>query len=697
LKLVNTTSDHELLWNEALIAAIPRLWAKINKHQMSFGLNDSLTMLRFKCTLRTVQITFENPICRNSMLGLASSSFGRCEHGVHIGKFSDDSKCMCCNAQRALQNLLINCCNLIRAHFEQGLHLKHAVIVESHQPLYVQYWFQIIALLCSHSEFFYRPRHLNGNMKGIDAVSGKNICFAARKLLELVEVCAIPPIIMGSGNDDARDIKSCILAHLQNPFPADHHVDSVCSASTTRSDAAPKLTQVSKDAMTRAILEELGRLSHHSLTPESPHFAQTEDLHYILGALLEISRDDSKEADVRSRILRKVRAWNTTSDPRGCSLYCACLCLMMLGRESSSMMFGLNVASMRKEKLKRLTELLDSISKQASGDRSNRIVEMYISELIVTICLSSCKDSLLPPSFTLTETDTGSASVTFPLHSPTASKSSRDPCMPLPEGCSDELGILHHICTTPLSARMPLWQRVGLEVNAGGAAHPRLEDARQRILNILTDKVDGQPIEELQVRRGDDRDRRVGVNVNEDGWVDQEEFMNAWGNYMQAQKLNSVLRDSWKQHHRPIIAALVKAAQAKNEKSGGIQNSKDDRLKLSHYQALAEQGFLEPGHEKCSWIRGAFDVEALASQMEENALKELRAAIEYVRWCLLGVDCFQVSLFCNVDNFCAGSLSEVKENFLKRINRNKCAWKRFTGACKTYKTARMTRRNTVPP
>jgi hypothetical protein len=106
---------------------------------------------------------------------------------------------------------------------------------------------------------------------------------------------------------------------------------------------------------------------------------------------------------------------------------------------------------------------------------------------------------------------------------------------------------------------------------------------------------------------------------------------------MQAQKLNSVL-DSWKQQHKPVIAALVKVAQAKNKESGGIQNSKDDRLKLSHYQALAGQGFLEPVHEKCSWIRGAFDIEALASQMEENALAELRAAIEYVRCCLLGDD-----------------------------------------------------------
>ncbi len=59
--------------------------------------------------------------------------------------------------------------------------------------------------------------------------------------------------------------------------------------------------------------------------------------------------------------------------------------------------------------------------------------------------------------------------------------------------------------------------------------------------------------------------------------------------------------------------------------SEGFQH---DRLKVAHYLALAEQGALEPGNPKCSWIRKAFDVEAMASQMEENALKELRAAIE---------------------------------------------------------------------
>jgi len=57
-------------------------------------------------------------------------------------------------------------------------------------------------------------------------------------------------------------------------------------------------------------------------------------------------------------------------------------------------------------------------------------------------------------------------------------------------------------------------------------------------------------------------------------------------------------------------------------------SAQNNRLKVSHLQALAEEGALEPGHEKCKWIRDAFDVEALASKMEENAQKELRAAIE---------------------------------------------------------------------
>ena len=104
--------------------------------------------------------------------------------------------------------------------------------------------------------------------------------------------------------------------------------------------------------------------------------------------------------------------------------------------------------------------------------------------------------------------------------------------------------------------------------------------------------------------------------------------------------LHSLL-ETVKRENKPILQYFIKSAHVANLKLQGTQSDKttlkENWLKLSHYQALAEQGFLEPGHEKCSWIRGAFDVEALASQMEENALAELRAAIEYVRWCFLGV------------------------------------------------------------
>ena len=95
--------------------------------------------------------------------------------------------------------------------------------------------------------------------------------------------------------------------------------------------------------------------------------------------------------------------------------------------------------------------------------------------------------------------------------------------------------------------------------------------------------------------------------------------------------LHSLL-DAVKQENKPILNALIKTAKVGSVKckkmdaeSEGFQH---DRLKVAHYLALAEQGALEPGNPKCSWIRKAFDVEAMASQMEENALRELRSAIE---------------------------------------------------------------------
>jgi hypothetical protein len=95
--------------------------------------------------------------------------------------------------------------------------------------------------------------------------------------------------------------------------------------------------------------------------------------------------------------------------------------------------------------------------------------------------------------------------------------------------------------------------------------------------------------------------------------------------------LHSLL-DEVKQQNKPILKALIKMAKGGSVKSkktdAESESFQHDRLKVAHYLALAEGGALEPGNPKCSWIRRAFDVEAVASQMDENALAELKAAIE---------------------------------------------------------------------
>jgi hypothetical protein len=91
------------------------------------------------------------------------------------------------------------------------------------------------------------------------------------------------------------------------------------------------------------------------------------------------------------------------------------------------------------------------------------------------------------------------------------------------------------------------------------------------------------------------------------------------------------LFESVKQDNRLILQELFKASSAANlREADSVEglSAKDDRLKVSYYQALAEQGDLEPGNEKCSWIRDIFHMEARASQMEETAYAELQAAIE---------------------------------------------------------------------
>ena len=111
-------------------------------------------------------------------------------------------------------------------------------------------------------------------------------------------------------------------------------------------------------------------------------------------------------------------------------------------------------------------------------------------------------------------------------------------------------------------------------------------------------------------------------------------------NAKQEQTLNSFL-DLVKQHNRPILNVLTATAQAANlAAASGAKSSfevngetekligKDDRLKMSHYQALAEQGCLTPGHPQIRWMREAFDVQALASKLERDSLVQLQEAVE---------------------------------------------------------------------
>ncbi len=109
---------------------------------------------------------------------------------------------------------------------------------------------------------------------------------------------------------------------------------------------------------------------------------------------------------------------------------------------------------------------------------------------------------------------------------------------------------------------------------------------------------------------------------------DEESKMKAGGpKHKKNYHLHSLLHIV-QQESKPIF--FIKTAKSNDAKLNEIdsesQTSKDSRLEVS--QALAEQGDLEPGNPKSKWIRDEFDVEALASQMEENALAELKAAIE---------------------------------------------------------------------
>jgi hypothetical protein len=487
-------------------------------------------------------------------------------------------------------------------------------------------------------------------MKDIDSVSGSNVFFAARKLFELAEVCATPPLSMGEdatpllttgeGGADKFDLKKFMISILRpEPHPLAENrllVEQLSSASRCRSDtpmsteSLPRLTAESRNAMTRAILLELGRLSQQPLSRDSVELCQVEDLHCILGALIDIARDDSKEADARSIILRKVCAWNISSDPRSCGLYCSCLCLMMLGRHSSKFVFGTDEAkrdSFRRQQLFRLNDLLHSIARQGTENHSNLVVEMFIAELVITTCLASRKDSL-STSGAANPPDVSCASVS--QVDCAASAAARDNMLPLPANSSFEMQTLHRICTADAPARVLRAQHMHAMVDsADSSRNSKLETSRQIVMGYLVDRADGESVEELHVKNGE------RLLVEKDGWVCQESFLRVWNrkwSVKQEQTLNSIL-DFLKQHSRPILKEMIKWAQvpaAASSYAHGPRNlsAKDDRLKVSYYQALAEQGDLEPGNEKCSWIRDIFHMEARASQMEETAHAELQAAIE---------------------------------------------------------------------
>ena len=472
LRLLQKTKHRALGWADELVSAIPRLWAKIFKHQVkaAFPWTDDMAVLRLKCMLKTIQVMFENPVCRSKLIGLGRSGrSGCCEHDVEIIKHSDGSNCRSCNAQQALHHLLTKCSDLIKTHFEKNSLPKHSLGIDLQQPLHVQYWFQILALLCAHSEFFFRPEHLDGNSSGIDGENGKKILFAAGKLFEIVELCAAPQLTIGGGCGDESDIKRNILKHLGG-------------------DCWPlsSVSQDDKHFVASVVLAELGRLAPHPLKQGSTYLNQAEDLHYILGELIKMSRSGSAEADARANILRKVRAWNCPPDARGCSLYSACLCLMMLGRESCTSMFGGNIEiNTRPFVLNRLKALLDSIAMQCTADRS-RLVEMFLSELLLYISLSSCRDELMRVSQTSqkkSDMDAGTCQ--------TLGATFNQRLMTLPAVCSRDLALLHQMCA---ANRAPC-----LDLQNSDKLPKSLETARHIILNILADKADGQCIEELQV------------------------------------------------------------------------------------------------------------------------------------------------------------------------------------------------------
>jgi hypothetical protein len=294
--------------------------------------------------------------------------------------------------------------------------------------------------------------------------------------------------------------------------------------------------------------------------------------------------------------------------------------------------------------LENLQHVLHAIARRSAADHSNKLVQMFISELVIYVCLSSCGNSLLSSELlAAADENTASVSCLTRLATPTTERSK---WLRLPDDSSVELRTLHRICVSDCCSRITGEQLIALETGAEALWSSQLKSARHAIFSILKDKSDGQYVEELQVgykilEHSRKTDKIIPVErllVERDGWVNQEVLINVWNrkwNVMQEQTLKSFLH-FLKPHNKPIYQALIKSAQDVNKALEGEVgakseplNAKDNRLKVAHYLALAEGGALEPGHPKCSWIRRAFDVEAVSSQMGENALtKQLSKAVE---------------------------------------------------------------------
>jgi hypothetical protein len=603
----NNYSDalHQMVNNklarEKLLACIPLLLKKIKNSESYFKSSwddeDVFLLGRLKCTFKAIQIIFQHPVCLKELLEPSGER-------ISVAK----------EAQLALVNLTLHVGGFIREHFSQKNTRRDAHRISAKQPQYVQYWFQILSLLCANSDLFYRSDICDPNleMAWSDSV---NISFATLKLLELIESCATPLVSMPGARSDTpdADIKKCMLEHL-GASPSQNVGDGCC-------ESTPKLSLESKNSMLRIVLRELGLLAQHPLAKGSTYLAQAEEHQYILSELIAMTKDESQEASTRARILRKVSVWNISPDARGCSVYCTCLGLMLFGRESSAHMFA------RRSALERLKALLEVFEKQSPGDKSTSIVKMFVSELAVLICLSSCCGELDPTR--------RSVAIAERLNVALA------PVVPA-EYFDYERSTLSAICTQ-LCSSMRCYSANHLKAaNEAFQLKPGLEQAQKVIMHMFTDKADGQLVDEFgkdwrrakngleQARLGEDGSckRKVEwlLKIGDDGWIDQDAFLEAWNEKSRVQLRRNLVAflDTIKQQNEFIFDALIDAANR-----AGI-------VEVARLRALADAGALEAGHEESKWILDAYT----------GAEGKLRLGIRFVLFCVLSseISCNNVTV-----------------------------------------------------